>query len=166
MDQTEDARFLRKFSSIIIFFIVLTGALIVLAFYMTGDSGGELRQSKLAQVEARLRPVSGVRVGEEGAAALAQAEAEEIAASPALAGAAGDIDGAAVYGGLCMSCHEAGVAGAPVRGSDAMAMRLEEKGIDTLVYNAINGIGIMPAKGGNPALTDDEIRAAVEYMLP
>jgi cytochrome c5 len=165
MDKTEDARFLRKFSSIIVFFIVLTGALIILAFSMTEQSD-EVRPSQAMLIEERISPVSAVRVGEEGAAALAQAEAEEIAAAPAMAEAAGDIDGAAVYGGLCMSCHDAGVAGAPMKGSDMMAQRLEEKGLEMLVSNAINGIGIMPARGGNPALTDDEIRAAVEYMLP
>ncbi len=65
-----------------------------------------------------------------------------------------------------MSCHEGGVAGAPITGSDQMAQRLSEKGIDTLVANAINGINVMPPRGGNPGLTDEQIRAAVEFMLP
>ena len=64
-----------------------------------------------------------------------------------------------------MSCHDAGVAGAPIRGSEQMAERVSEKGLDTVVANAINGINVMPPKGGNPALSDEQIRAAVEFML-
>ena len=46
-----------------------------------------------------------------------------------------------------------------------MAARLEEKGMDTLVQNAINGLNVMPPRGGNPSLTDEQIRAAVEHMV-
>ena len=71
-----------------------------------------------------------------------------------------------VYGGLCMPCHDAGVAGAPIKGSEQMGERLATKGLDMLVQNAINGINAMPARGGNPSLTDEQIRVAVEFMLP
>ena len=47
-----------------------------------------------------------------------------------------------------------------------MAARLEEKGLEMLVYNAINGLNTMPPRGGNPNLTDEQIQAAVEFMLP
>ena len=76
------------------------------------------------------------------------------------------MNGEQVYNGLCMACHETGVAGAPIAGSEQMAQRLSEKGIDTLVTNAINGINVMLPRGGNPSLTDDQIRAATEFMLP
>ena len=102
-------------------------------------------------------------MGEEGAAALAAAQ--PVAAPVAVESAAEAIDGGQVYNGLCMSCHDAGVAGAPVTGSDDMAQRASEKGIDTLVANAINGINVMPPKGGNPGLGDEQVRAAVEFML-
>lgn len=162
MDKTEDQKFLRKFSAIIVGFIILTVALVVLAISMNSELGYDANPSQAILAEKRISPVAGVRVGEEGAAALAQ---EQIAAAPALAAEAGPVDGAAVYGGLCMSCHDAGVAGAPIKGSELMAQRLDEKGLDMLVINAINGINVMPARGGNPALTDEEIRAAVEFML-
>jgi cytochrome c5 len=76
------------------------------------------------------------------------------------------VDGPSVYDGLCKTCHEAGVAGAPIKGSEQMAARLDEKGLDMLVQNAINGLNAMPPRGGNPSLTDEQIRAAVEFMLP
>ena len=81
----------------------------------------------------------------------------------------GPVDGAAVYTASCGACHGAGVAGAPVLGdADDWTGRIEQ-GIETLVEHAINGyqgaMGVMPAKGGNPALSDEEVTAAVQYMV-
>ena len=69
----------------------------------------------------------------------------------------------------CMACHGAGIAGAPRTGDvDAWSERIAA-GLDTLVSHAINGFegtkGMMPAKGGNPSLSDAEVQAAVEYMV-
>jgi cytochrome c5 len=73
--------------------------------------------------------------------------------------------GKEVYQRTCSSCHETGVAGAPKAGDrQAWSSRLE-KGEDQLVQNAINGIGAMPPKGGDPSLGEEEIRAAVNYMI-
>jgi cytochrome c5 len=49
-------------------------------------------------------------------------------------------------------------------GSDAMAQRMSEKGLDGLVSSVINGLNVMPPRGGQPSLTDEEIQAAVEFM--
>jgi cytochrome c5 len=46
-----------------------------------------------------------------------------------------------------------------------MAARETERGLDGLVQNAVNGLNAMPPRGGNPALTDAQIQAAVEFML-
>ncbi|CAN0587563.1 unnamed protein product [Ectocarpus sp. 12 AP-2014] len=48
--------------------------------------------------------------------------------------------------------------------TDAWAERLE-KGTDELYANAINGIGAMPAKGGNPSISDEEVEAIVDHMI-
>jgi len=46
-----------------------------------------------------------------------------------------------------------------------MRERETAKGLDGLVATAISGLNAMPARGGNPSLTDEQIQAAVEFML-
>lgn len=77
---------------------------------------------------------------------------------------AGDRNGETVYKSVCSACHGAGVAGAPKSGDNASWAPRIAKGLDTLVTSAIDGIGAMPARGGNPSLTDDEVRRAVIHM--
>ena len=70
-----------------------------------------------------------------------------------------------VYNSVCMSCHMSGAAGAPITGkADQWSNRLS-KGNSTLYDNAINGIGVMPAKGGLMSLSEDEVKLAVDYMI-
>ncbi len=73
--------------------------------------------------------------------------------------------GEAVYDRLCMACHQTGVASAPIRGdSEAWAPRLPQ-GFEVLLRHAIDGVGAMPPRGGNPNLSDDEMRAATFYLV-
>ena len=73
--------------------------------------------------------------------------------------------GEAVYNSVCMSCHMSGAAGAPVTGEATQWTQRLTKGLDTLYSNALNGIGVMPAKGGLMSLSEKEIKLAVDYML-
>jgi cytochrome c5 len=164
MDHQDDRAFLRQFSGVIAGLFALTVALIFLARWMQPDPDADANPSQRILAEQRILPVGAVRYGEEGAAALADAQAAAMAALPAAEDVV--VDGEAVYAGLCKTCHEAGVAGAPIAESEQMTARLDEKGLDTLVSNAINGLNAMPPRGGNPTLTDEQIRAAVEFMLP
>ncbi len=78
-------------------------------------------------------------------------------------------DGKAVFNKTCRMCHATGVAGAPKLGDKAAWAPRAKKGLDTLVQHAIKGFkgskGLMPARGGNPSLSDAEVKAAVQYML-
>ena len=84
---------------------------------------------------------------------------------PSRAGAfGGSLDGRFIYEKACASCHANGFNGAPrLMASDWPAYK--ELGVDHYTYNAIQGIGIMPARGGQPLLLDAQVRRAVEYML-
>jgi cytochrome c oxidase subunit 2 len=84
---------------------------------------------------------------------------------PAAAGGAAKIDGAKVYNGLCMACHAAGIAGAPKVGDKAAWKARIAQGMPTLYEHANKGIRAMPAKGGNAALSDAEVNAAVDHMV-
>jgi len=70
-----------------------------------------------------------------------------------------------VYNVGCAACHATGAAGAPKTGdSGAWAARVE-KGMETLVKNAINGYNAMPARGLCADCSDQEIADSVAYMV-
>lgn len=98
------------------------------------------------------------------AAAPAAAAAPAEQAAPAAQAAAIDPAGEKLYNQFCMACHAAGVAGAPKFGDKAAWAKYIDTGMDAMVKNAINGIGVMPPRGGSQA-SDEQIRAAVQYMV-
>lgn len=77
--------------------------------------------------------------------------------------------GEGIYLNFCASCHAGGIAGAPKVGDQAAWQERSAAGTAAMVANSIKGYrgesGFMPARGGNSALTDDEVSAAVMYML-
>jgi cytochrome c5 len=96
-------------------------------------------------------------------AAAAAAPAQGAAASQPQAAAAPD--GKKVFDSVCTACHTAGVAGAPKLGDKAAWAPRIKTGVDTLVQSALKGKNAMPPKGGNPSLSDADVRAAVEFMV-
>ena len=64
----------------------------------------------------------------------------------------------------CAMCHAGGLMGAPKIGDIALWAPRLAQGRDMLINNAIKGIRMMPAKGGNSRLTDEEVAAAVISM--
>lgn len=74
-------------------------------------------------------------------------------------------DAAATYPMACFACHGTGAAGAPMLTDKAAWEPRIAKGTDMLYASAINGLNAMPAKGGQVQLSDDQIKALVDYML-
>ena len=76
--------------------------------------------------------------------------------------------GEKLFGSVCTTCHTAGLMGAPKLGDKAAWAPRIAQGKDTLYKHAIGGYqgksGVMPAKGGSQA-SDDEVKAAVDYMV-
>jgi len=114
-----------------------------------------------SSVAERIKPV--------GEIAVAAAQTGQAPAKQAVAAATPDRDGQQVYQASCVACHDAGIAGAPKLGDKGQWAKRIAKGPDALYASAVNGVqgsaGVMPAKGGNPALSDAEVRAAVDYMV-
>ncbi|MGO3769989.1 MAG: c-type cytochrome, partial [Vreelandella alkaliphila] len=123
---------------------------------MAGTSGAYAQDAARDAIAERLAPVGQLCL---------QGQDCGTAAAPAAASGGGEIDGAGIYNRICMACHETGAAGAPVRADEAAWAERTEQGFATLLEHAINGIGAMPARGGNPNLSDEEMEAAVAYMV-
>ncbi|ATE58584.1 c-type cytochrome [Thauera sinica] len=101
-------------------------------------------------------------------APAAPAAAPAPAPAPTAAAPANAV-GESVYKKTCALCHSSGVAGAPIPGNkDDWEPRVAQ-GKDVLYKHAIEGFtgskGMMPPRGGGTSLTDDEVKAGVDYMV-
>lgn len=158
-------------------FIIIIGALLMftVAMYFLANSLAESyldtdnseNPYAMAEASAQLEPVGEVLTT---ADKLPEPEAVKVAAADTKdAGAAESMSGEAVYNNACVACHGAGVAGAPKLGDKAAWADRIAKGEDTLYKHAIEGFqgsaGFMPAKGGRTDLSDEEVKAAVDYMI-
>lgn len=96
---------------------------------------------------------------------LIAAAASVLLAACGNSGAAGE----GTYKKVCALCHASGVAGAPIPGNKADWEPRVAQGKDTLYKHAIEGFtgskGMMPPRGGGASLTDDEVKAAVDFMV-
>lgn len=73
--------------------------------------------------------------------------------------------GQEIYRKACAFCHDKGLAGSPKTGDPAAWSARLAQGMDALYAAALRGKGAMPAKGGNPALSEADVNAAVDYMI-
>lgn len=129
----------------------------------------DLTDDELKRAIVYMTNQSGGNFAEPAASAEGEGEANSDAAGSDVA--ASSADGKKVFEGLCMACHGADsqIPFAPkITHNDDWAARLKQ-GKAVLVKHAIEGYtgpdgGLMPPKGGNAALTDAEVEAAVVYM--
>lgn len=145
---------------------MLTASLVLLATVFAGNAALAAEKSSYPLGERsilsdrataeRLEPVGSVCV-----------EGEDCGSEMADAGAASGEprDGATVYDSGCAACHATGAAGAPKTGDAAAWAPRIGKGMDTLVKHAYEGFNAMPAKGMCSNCSEEEIAAAVEYIV-
>jgi cytochrome c5 len=164
-----DQSVLRQFSIMIGGLAVLTVVLILAALAIHEHEPKETNPKQPARVAARIAPDGAVYAGNTGRAAMQAAADAAAKAAASQVAYGGTTDGKAIFDQLCTSCHTSGVAGAPKVGDKAVwGPRLAE-GIDTLIKHAIEGYhgpdgNFMPPKGGNPALTDEQVTNAVHWI--
>ncbi len=75
------------------------------------------------------------------------------------------LSGVEVYNKVCAACHATGTLGAPKVGAKDQWEPRFAQGLDTLVTHAVGGIRAMPPKGGDPSLTEANLKDAIVYML-
>ena len=140
--------------SIVIFFIVAGVVAVVLNNMKTlADNALPPESMDEQAIAERLQPVAQVHVGEAPVAEEAPVEDMQVNR------------GQQIVESVCAVCHATGMMDSPRNHNEAdWAPRLEQ-GIETVYANAINGLNMMPARGGRPDLSDDEVKAAVDYMI-
>lgn len=174
VSEQEDRSFFDTFMMVLAFLVLFTVAMFVLANMISKQTIGERHLSTPAaqqQLAERLEPEGQLCV--EGAEAECEVQvataAESAPAEDEAQSTGGEMTGEQVYSQSCSACHAQGVAGAPQTGDQAAWESRMAKGRETLLDHAINGYqgdaGFMPAKGGNPGLSDDEVAAALDYMV-
>ena len=130
----------------------------VLAYFIGGfahkDRVPDARE--LTALKERIAPIGEVRTSDQPLETAA-ADASQAPAAPR--------SGTEVVQQVCAACHGAGVLGAPKIGAKADWQPRLAQGFDTLLNHSVNGIRTMPPKGGNPSLSEDELKAALTEML-
>ncbi len=107
------------------------------------------------EIAERLKPVGEVCV--EGQA-CATAAAPVASAEPR--------SGEEVYKAACSACHATATLNAPKPADMAAWQPRIDKGMEVLYANSINGFnGVMPPRGACGNCSDDELKAAVDFMI-
>jgi len=166
--RNHDFVFINRFLMVIGFLIVVTLILFGASRFINRVIPHETSQGALQQLESRIAPIGAVYAGATGAAAQAAAQALAAAAAVSQVAYGGTLDGGTIYQNLSTGCHGSGAGGAPILDHAHWDARIAQ-GIDTLYQHSLEGFtgssGMMPAKGGNPALSEEQVRAAVDWMI-
>ena len=142
---------------IVLSFLVPTLLIVFFTQFITGNLNVQTANADPAALIERIRPLAKVAIGEPPPAPT-QAAAPVAAKSVSLTGEQ-------VVAQVCNVCHQAGLAGAPKTGDKAAWAPRIAQGMDTLYVSAIKGKNAMPARGGNAALSDAEVKAAVDRLV-
>jgi len=132
---------------VVISFVVPVAVIVALAWFVSTDSRLSPDHPIFSEeaVARRIKPVGDVVVVDASAPKAARSGKE-------------------IHDTVCAACHTTGALNAPKLGDKAAWAKLNPQGLDQLTANAIKGIRNMPARGGNPALTDAEVGRAVAYL--
>ncbi len=161
----------KQLITVLLLAIVFPIAIVVLlAQYATGGIAVNKDDPALTDesVAKRLKPVGELVLASD----LPPADANSAMGTDQIASAATPVAAASgadkiqtIYTASCAACHVSGAAGAPKQGDKAAWAPRIKNGNAALYASVIKGKGAMPAKGGNTSLSDDDVKAVVDYMV-
>ena len=139
---------------VLAFAVPLTIILLIVQF-ITGGIKVDPNSSAMSEqaIAKRMNPLSANKSNQ--MAGRSTSESVAVALDP----------GESLYNTVCQACHTAGIAGAPKTGDKTAWSERVKLGNDTLSKSVINGKNMMPARGGATNASNDDIRAAVDFML-
>ena len=139
---------------VLAFAVPLTIILLIVQF-ITGGIKVDPNSSAMSEqaIAKRMNPLSANKSNQ--MAGRSSSESVAVALDP----------GESLYNTVCQACHTAGIAGAPKTGDKTAWSERVKLGNDTLSKSVINGKNMMPARGGATNASNDDIRAAVDFML-
>lgn len=112
------------------------------------------------QIEQRIKPIGQVRLEEKKAVVPEATPTKEEAKIE-------EVPGKATYEQYCHVCHRDGVAGAPkFRDVADWKPRMDKKNLDELIASSIKGLNAMPPKGTCMDCSDEDMKNAIQYMMP
>jgi len=146
-DQTEDGGFIKTpkqlFTVVALLIVGVVAVFLAINIIVPPASSGDAHNPEA--VESRIAPVARL--------VLVPTESERVLKT-----------GEEVYKSTCSSCHAAGVSGAPIFGNVDAWQPFIATGFEEMLNVALHGKNAMPAKGGNPTLSDYEVARAVVYI--
>tara|TARA_R110001583_G_scaffold61646_1_gene181908 strand:- start:2161 stop:2634 length:474 start_codon:yes stop_codon:yes gene_type:complete len=141
--------------SIVTFLIIFGIIKIVLLTSLDAGKTAVTPESMTTEdVAERIQPIAQTYIGEAPVVVAAVVEESETVGG-----------GEQIVTQVCSMCHSSGLMSSPKLGDKADWAPRIEKGAEMLHDHAINGFNMMPARGGRPDLSDDDIKLAVDYML-
>lgn len=172
MSEEQDKIFVRNFSLILVgISIVMVLFFLIAQFSGTDDAANaKLRADKVAKMTAPIGQVAMTATSSTDSATTATTSTDNQTTATTSATAAAH-PGADIYSGLCTNCHSmpAMATMIPQTGDASVWNARLEQGIEVLYEHAINGfvgeLGMMPVRGGNLDLTDQQVKDAVDYMV-
>ena len=153
LDKHSNEAFFIRFGLVLGLLLTITGGL-ALASGLIGEHAPDAEQQR-ELIAQRIAPVGVVATSE-----------QELAALTPVAAAAAPRSGEQVVAQVCGACHASGMLNAP-KSHDKAAWAARERaagGPDGLLKHAIEGKGQMPPKGGDPSLSEQELRDAIAVM--
>ena len=162
---------------VVLAFAIPIALIAMLASLVTGGADLSSKDNPALSKEAvakRIKPVGEVEVDASQPKPAAPAPPAAVAtapaaippaAAPAAGKSAASGKGKSVYDSVCHVCHTPGIAGAPKTGDKAAWAPRLKTGMEALYASSIKGKNAMPPKGGNLALSDADVKAAVDFMV-